>query len=159
MSTDIIELGDKAALICEDGSSLDVLKGTLEELGFKCHTAPTSERAIERTRHTSYDVIVIGETFGGATLETNGMLRYLALLPMAQRRYGFVCLVGNAFRTLDAMQAYAQSVHLVVHSTDLPNLGPILRKGLADFERFYQVYRSIREIRSDRPRLTGRVGT
>ena len=44
---------------------------------------------------------------------------------------------------LDAMQAYAQSVHLVVNPTDISNLGAILKKGLADFELFYRVYRDI----------------
>ncbi len=41
------------------------------------------------------------------------------------------------------MQAYAQSVHLVVNPTDISNLGAILKKGLADFELFYRVYRDV----------------
>lgn len=146
MSTDdneIVEIGDKTALICDDGPMADGLKGTLQELGFKCHTAETSDRAIERTKYTPYDVIVVAENFAGSTLETNGVLQYLAPLPMAQRRNFFVVAVGDSFRTLDAMQAYAQSVHLVVNPTDISNLGAILKKGLADFELFYRVYKSV----------------
>jgi hypothetical protein len=143
MSTEILEVGDKAALICVEGPDLETQKGILEEIGFKIHTAETAERAIERMRYTPYNVIIINEAFGGATLETNGVLRYIAPLPMAQRRHWFVVLVGNSFRTLDAMQAYAQSVHLVVNPTDISNLGPILKKSLVDFESFYAVYRSV----------------
>ena len=146
MSTEqneILEVGDKAGLICDDGPSAEQLTNTLRELGFKCHTAHTSDRAIERMKYTPYDVIIIAETFTGSNLETNGVLNYLSPLPMAQRRNSYVVVVGDSFRTLDAMQAYAQSVHLVVNPTDISNLGAILKKGLADFELFYRVYRDI----------------
>ena len=142
MSTEIVEVGDKTALICDDGPALESLKSTLEETGFKCHTAETPERAIERMKYTPYDVILIDQNFGGSTLETNSVMTYLAPLPMAQRRNSFVVIIGDAFRTLDAMQAYAQSVHLVVNPSDLSNLGVILKKSLTDFERFYRVYRT-----------------
>jgi len=140
---EIIEIGDKTALICDDAPTGDGLKSTLQELGFKCHTSETSDRAIERIKYTPYNVIVIAEKFAGSDLESNGILQYLAPLPMAQRRNWYVVLVGDSFRTLDAMQAYAQSVHLVVNPTDTTNLGAILKKGLADFELFYRVYRDV----------------
>ena len=143
MSTDIVEIGDKTALVCDDGPATDALKSTLEELGFKSHTAETPERAIERMKYTPYDLIIISDNFGGTTLATNPVLNYLAPLPMAQRRNNFVVLIGDSFRTLDAMQAYTQSVHLVINPTDLTNMGPILKKSLADFEVFYRVYRRV----------------
>jgi hypothetical protein len=39
------------------------------------------------------------------------------------------------------MQAFAQSVNVVVNPSDLPNLTAILKKGLAEFEMAYRVYR------------------
>ena len=143
MSTEIVEVGDKTALICNDGPGAESLKSTLEETGFKCHTAETPERAIERMKYTPYNLITIDQNFGGSTLETNSVLAYLAPLPMAQRRNSFIVLIGDAFRTLDAMQAYTQSVHLVVNPSDLSNMGAILKKSLADFNTFYSVYRSV----------------
>jgi ActR/RegA family two-component response regulator len=143
MSTEIVEVGDKTALICDDGPGTESLKSTLEQEGFKCHMAETPERAIERMKYTSYDVITIDQNFGGSTLEMNSVLMYLAPLPMAQRRNSFVVLIGDGFRTLDAMQAYARSVHLVVNPSDLSNMGAILKKCLADFETFYRMYRSV----------------
>ena len=140
---EIVEIGDKTALICDDGPLANDLKATLQELGFKCHTAEAADRAIERMKYTAYDVIAVAENFAGSTLETNGVIQYLAPLPMAQRRNSYVVAVGDSFRTLDAMQAYANSIHLVVNPTDVPNLGAILKKGLADFELFYRVYRSV----------------
>jgi hypothetical protein len=61
---------------------------------------------------------------------------------MAQRRYSFLCLIGPSFKTLDALQAFAESVHLVLNPGDLPNFGPILKKGLAEFESLYRVYKA-----------------
>jgi hypothetical protein len=138
---DFFELGDKTALICADPNTNETVKATLRELGFKFHTPETPELAIERMRYTNYDCITVHENFAGSSLRSNAVLNYLARLPMAQRRNSFVCLVGASFKTLDAMQAFAESVHLVLNPIDLPNFGPILKKGLSDFESLYRAYR------------------
>jgi hypothetical protein len=39
------------------------------------------------------------------------------------------------------MQAFAQSVHLVLNPADLPNLAAILKKSLAEFELLYRAYK------------------
>jgi hypothetical protein len=78
------------------------------------------------------------------------MLDYLATLPMTQRRNSFTCLIGESFKTLDAMQAFAHSVHLVVNPQDLPNLAAILRKSIAEFDLLYKVYRDAVEAQGGR---------
>lgn len=140
---DVFEVGDKTSLICADATTTETVKSTLRELGCKFHTAETPELAIERMRYTSYNCIVIHENFAGNSLKSNPVLSYLAPLPMAQRRNSFVCLVGSSFKTLDAMQAFAKSVNLVVSPSDLPNLTAILKKGLAEFETLYRSYRDV----------------
>jgi hypothetical protein len=143
------EVGDKTSLICADTETSQAVKETLRDLGFKFHTAETPETAIERMRYTNYDCIVIHENFGGSSLQSNAVLNYLAPLPMAQRRNWFVCIVGTSFKTLDAMQAFAHSVHLVLNPSDLPNLTAILKKGLAEFELMYRSYMDILERSRD----------
>jgi len=143
---DFFELGDKTALICSDPSSADAARSALRDLGFKFHVADTAESAIERTRYTQYNCIVLHENFAGSSLRSNVFLNYFSTLPMAQRRNSFVCLIGPSFKTLDAMQAFAQSVHQVINPRDLANLTAILRKGLAEFDGLYHVYRSILEL-------------
>ena len=137
---EFFEVGDKGSLICADPSTSEFSKATLRELGFKIHAVETPDLAIERIRYTTYDCILVHENFAGSSLRSNVVLNYLSSLPMAQRRNSFVCLVGPSFKTFDAMQAFAQSVHLVVNPGDLPNLEPILKKGLAEFEMLYHVY-------------------
>jgi hypothetical protein len=138
---DFFELGDKTSLICGDSATTDAAKTTLRELGFKFHTAETPELAIERMRYTNYDCIIVHENFAGSSLRSNAVLNFLAWLPMTQRRFWFVCLVGPSFKTLDAMEAFAQSVHLVLHPNDLPNLTAILKKSLAEYETLYRSYK------------------
>ena len=69
---------------------------------------------------------------------------------MNQRRSSFVCLIGDSFNTLDAMQAFAQSVNVVINPLDLPNLTAILKKGLAEFETMYRIYRLAVDSQGDR---------
>jgi hypothetical protein len=147
---DFFELGDKTSLICADPNTTEVAKATLRELGFKFHTAETHELAVERMRYTNYDCVILHENFAGSSLRSNAVLNYLAPLSMAQRRYTFVCLVGPSFKTLDAMQSFAQSVHLVLNPGDLPNLGPILKKGLAEFEMLYRVFKDTVETMGEK---------
>jgi CheY-like chemotaxis protein len=147
---DFFELGDKTSLVCADPATTEVVRATLRELGYKSHTAETGETAIDRIRYTPYDVIIIHESFAGSSLRSNAVLNYLAPLPMAQRRYSFVCLVGASFKTLDAMQAFAQSVHVVVNPTDLPNMAAILKKSLAEFDLLYKVYKDVVAAQSER---------
>ncbi|HEY2382907.1 MAG TPA: hypothetical protein VGK48_17160 [Terriglobia bacterium] len=147
---DFFELGDKTSLICADPNTTEVVKATLRELGFKFHTAETLELAVERMRYTNYDCIVVQENFAGTSLRSNAVLNYLAPLPMVHRRHSFVCLVGPSFKTLDAMQAFGQSVHLVLNPADLPNMGPILKKGLAEFELLYRAYKDTLAARGEK---------
>lgn len=137
---DFFELGDKTSLLCTDAATTEHARAALRELGYKCHVAETAELAIERIRYTPYDVVIIHENFAGTSLFSNSLLNHLATLPMPQRRHSFVCVIGSSFKTLDAMQAFTQSVHLVVHPGDLPNLTAILKKSTAEFVLLYKVY-------------------
>ena len=142
---DFFELGDKTSLVCADSATTETARTILRDLSYKSHTAETAEMAIERLRYTAYDVVVIHEEFAGSSLRSNALLAYLTTLPMAQRRHSFVCLVGPSFKTLDALQAFAHSVHLVLHPNDLPNLTAILKKSVAEFDILYKVYRDAAE--------------
>ena len=138
---DFFEVGDRTALVCADPTTTEMAKKTLRELGFKFHTAETTDLAIDRMRYSSYDCIIVHENFAGSSLRSNAVLNYLAPLPMALRRNSFVCLAGPSLKTLDAMQAFGLSVHMVIHPEDLPNLTAILKKGLAEFESLYVAFK------------------
>jgi hypothetical protein len=138
---EFFELGDKTSLICADAVTAEAARTTLKELGFKFHITETPELAVDRIRYTNYNCIIVHENFAGSSLRSNGVLNHLAHLPMVNRRYSFVCAVGPSFKTLNALQAFAHSVHMVMNPSDLPNFGPILKKGLAEFELLYRTYK------------------
>ena len=119
--TGFFELGDRTALICADTSTAEAAKTTLSDLGFKFHSVETPEFAIEQMRYTTYDCIIVHENFAGSSLRSNAAVNYLARLPMPQRRNSFVCFIVPSFTTLDAMQAFSESVHLVLNPADMPN--------------------------------------
>jgi hypothetical protein len=86
----------------------------------------------------------------GKPLEMNEVMNFLSALPMSQRRNTFVCLLGDSLRTLDAIQAFTLSVHVVVNPSDLPNLTAILKKSLVEFDRTYRVYRIVMDSMGER---------
>ena len=150
LNQDFFELGDRTSIICADPATTERVRNSLRDLGFKTHFADSDDDALERIRYTQYYCIVVHENFAGASLHTNAVMQYLAPLPMPQRRGSFICLIGDSFNTLDAMQAFAQSVHVVVNPLDLPNLTAILKKGLAEFELTYRVYRMAVDSQGER---------
>ena len=56
------------------------------------------------------------------------------------RREMFVVLIGQRFKTADHLQAFMESVNLILHPDDLPQLVMLLTRGLRDQERFYKVF-------------------
>ena len=150
LNQDFFELGDRTSIICADPGTTESVRGCLKELGFKIHFADSEDGALDRIRYTQYNCIVIHENFGGSILQTNAVIQYLAPLPMNMRRASFICLIGDSFNTLDAMQAFAQSVHVVVNPSDLPNLTAILKKGLSEFDIAYRVFRISMDSQGER---------
>jgi hypothetical protein len=140
---DFFEVGDKTSLVCTDATVGETVRTTLRELDFKFHTADNPEIATERIRYTAYDIIIVQDNFDGDSLKANTVLNYLSSLGMAQRRFSMIVLIGSTFKTLDAMQAFAHSVQLVVNTTDLANFSAILKKSWAEFDVLYRVYKSV----------------
>jgi len=140
---DFFEVGDRTCLICVEPDIADAVRATIRDLGFKFHSVDTSDHAIERTRYNAYDIIVLQEDFAGSSLKTNQLLHYFSPLPMPQRRYSMLVLIGTEFKTLDAMQAFGQSVQLVMNIGDLPNFTAILKKSWSEFESLYKVYKDV----------------
>ena len=55
------------------------------------------------------------------------------------------------------MQSFAHSVNVVVNPSELPNLTAILKKGLAEFEMAYRVYRASLDSLGDRRQPIRRI--
>jgi hypothetical protein len=64
---------------------------------------------------------------------------------MNQRRHATVILFGDSFQTFTPMQAFQQSVHAVINSSELFLLKQLIEKAVADNTMFQQSFREVQE--------------
>lgn len=127
-------------------SSPDVLeyaRGVLDQMGYKVHTAVNDEEFLDRFARVQYEIILLEDSFGGVLPEQNQSLLTLQLMPMAQRRHATVLLLSDTIPSLDAMQAFHQSVHATINRADLDKLMLIVQQVVNDNTLFLNTYRDV----------------
>ena len=135
------EEGTRLALLLENNPEhTDNMRMDVGQLGYKAISAPNIRDAIGRMRYHHFDLVILSDGFDGQSLERNPILSYLNNLSMAVRRRMFVVLMGEGFKTMDDMMAFALSVNLVVNRKELDKLSAILKRALSDYEKFYKVF-------------------
>jgi CheY-like chemotaxis protein len=140
---DFLEQGAQTALVCEDDPAIrEKIRSKLKKMNYRITEVSSQRDAMKNMRFHVYNLIVLNESFENSSLENNHILRYVNSLNMAMRRDIFVVLVGNNFRTMDNMTAFANSVNIVANATDLNQLEVILKKSLADHQEFYQTFKT-----------------
>lgn len=136
---DYLSPSQSAALLCINrAESRGQVKGMLEGLGYVVDMPAATDHALQRLRFNQYHVILLDDDFEGKS--PNPIAGYLAGLNMNIRREMFVVLIGQRFKTADHLQAFIESVNLLLHPDDLPQLVTFLSRGLRDHERFYKVF-------------------
>jgi len=142
--TMFITTADKPALIAFSTPDwLDAVKAVLKELGYKVHTAATHSDFLVRFNQVRYQVVVVEELFCANNLEENSTLKALQGMSMNLRRHATVILLGNSFQTFTPMEAFQQSVHVVINSSEMFMLKQLIEKAVADNALFLQSYREV----------------
>ena len=133
---------DKPALLALSTPEwLDAARNVLAEIGYKVHAASNHDDFTLRFGRIQYQVVIIEELFASNTPEENLTLQYIQQMPMPQRRHTIFILLGSSFSTLSAMQAFQQSVHAVVNTSELFLLKQLIEKAIADNTLFLKGYR------------------
>ena len=141
---DFVSTADRPALIAFSTPEwLETAKGALVELGYKVHTAATHTDFLVRFGQVRYHVVIIEELFGANSLEENLTLKAIQQMPVSQRRHATFILLGDSFSTFVPMEAFKQSVHAVVNSSEMFLLRQLVEKAVADNDIFLH---SIREV-------------
>lgn len=122
---------------------LDYAQGVLDQLGYKVHTATTTDEFLDRFSRVQYEIILLEDTFGGVPVEQNESLRTLQLMPMALRRHATVLLLSDTLPSLDAMIAFQNSVHATINRNDLDKLMLIVQQVVNDNTLFLNTYRDV----------------
>ena len=139
-----VTAADKPALIAFSTPDwLDAVKVALKALGYKVHTAATHSDFLVRFSQVRYQVVVVEELFGANNLEENSTLKALQTMPMGLRRHATVILLGNSFQTFAPMEAFQQSVHAVINSSEMFMLKQLVEKAVAENILFLQSYREV----------------
>src|SRR5678815_2819441 len=130
---DFISATDKPALLAFSNPEwLESAKGALNDLGYKVHTAATHGDFLIRFSQVRYHVVIVEELFAANNISENLTLQALQGMPMSQRRHSTVILFGDSFQTFTPMQAFQQSVHAVINSSELFLLKQLIEKAVAD---------------------------
>lgn len=134
---------DKPALLalCNEEWAASV-EAVVKQTGYKTHTVTTPEDFAARFGGVQYHLTVMDELFCAASLAENTTLKGLQEMPMNNRRHTMVVLIGDSFQTGHPMQAFQQSVHVVVNRADAGNLAAIIQKTVADNELFLNTFRT-----------------
>src|SRR5271169_6819570 len=139
---DFVSTTDKPAILAFSTPEwLDAARKALEELGYKVHTAATHTDFLIRFSQVHYQVVIVEELFAANNLSENLTLQSLQVMPMNQRRHATVILFGNSFQTFTPLQAFQQSVHAVIGSSELFLLKQLIEKAVADNTLFLNSYR------------------
>jgi hypothetical protein len=135
------DLGDNTALVCVDHQQYQkVIVPQLIDMTYKVHLGLFEEDVLLKLKTYNYNVVIVYENFKGSTLQTNPVLAELTQRPDTQRRSHFVVLISHKFATNDAMSAFVHSVDQVINISDLANLKPVLRRGVAQHHELYNAF-------------------
>jgi hypothetical protein len=139
---DFVEEGVETALLCEsDTKAKAKIKSALHNMDYHITAPELPKDALKQMRFHVFDMVVLNERFGDQDPEMNSILKYMDRLSMSVRRNIFVTLITDRFRTMDNMAAFNKSVNLIVNLKNIDEIEKILRRGIADHEAFYRVFK------------------
>ena len=124
---DKIGRDDRSAILCcHEPAYIEYLTTQLRTLGFKVHHAKTHQQAVQRISARSYQLTILLENLEGCLLDSNSLLRHLTAMPTDERHQTFVVLLCQSFATGDELNAYAQSVDLLINYSDVGQFDTLL---------------------------------
>ncbi|MBW1779922.1 MAG: zinc-ribbon domain-containing protein [Deltaproteobacteria bacterium] len=138
---DFYEEGETLALVMNtDAPRSEKIKAALDELGYATVWAENTQEAVSKMRFQNFDLVILSDLFDDTPLEKSPILQFLNHLSISVRRKIFLLLMGDTFKTMDHLTAFAMSANLVANWKDLDSLANILRRAISDNERFYKVF-------------------
>jgi hypothetical protein len=136
-----LDPGDNTALVCVDHEQYQkIVVPQLIDLGYKVHLGLSEEDVVLKLQTTSYDVVVIYESFKESTLQTNPILREITREPGTRRRQNFVVLLSHRLATDDTMSAFVQNVDQIINIGNLANFKPVLQREITQHRKLYRSF-------------------
>lgn len=141
---DSFEPNDLTALVCVDIQEIQgQIVADLDKLGFKIHTGLFAEDAELKLQTHPYDFVIISEHYNASNLETNPLLRAMLEVSPSQRRRQLITLIGPSLHTDSEMEAWANSVDLVMSVSDMENFQTVIKRAIQRQKAFYTPIREV----------------
>lgn len=129
----------RRVLLCL-GERRDTVAKVLAEADYKVYLAQTPAQANERLREGKTEILVFSPDFaadfGGATI----LQQKVNAMPASERRRLFFASIEDAGTTLNAHEAFARNLNLIVNTKDISQFPLILNRSLRDFNDLYHYY-------------------
>jgi len=139
---EFVSTTDKPALLAFSTPEwMEAARTALAELGYKVHTAATHGDFLIRFSQVRYQLVIIEERFAANDITENLTLQAIQQMSMPQRRHATIVLLGDSFQTFTPMQAFQQSVHAVINSSEMFLIKQLIEKAMADNTLFLHSYR------------------
>ncbi len=135
----------KLALVMADENINNKIRPAVEEKNYRFVTAPDIREALQKLRFNHFDLMILADGFDGQDIFGGPIMNYLNHMSMSSRRRIFVTLIGDRFKTMDDMMAYAMSANMVINTKDLGSFATLFKRGLTEYKRFYKVFLDILE--------------
>jgi len=134
---DRIEDVPMALVLYPDNEQRDIVRDSLEQVGYQVVFGKDIEEARERMRFVSFACVVLHSQFESPKLEDSTFHQYMRNMSMQRRRYLFYILIGPEYHTLYNLQALAYSANLVINEKDLYHMSTALRKAIPLYEEIF----------------------
>ena len=138
---DSLKGGKNLALVMSNNEyETNVLKMSVEQMGYRFVGAETPRKAISMMRFNTFDLVIMPDTFNDIPLERNPVLDFLNHLPMSVRRHLIFVLYGEDLKTNDRMMGFTMSANVVVNNQDLGEISNILAQAVSDHQMLYRIF-------------------
>ncbi|MDL2285816.1 hypothetical protein LJC24_00050 [Desulfococcaceae bacterium OttesenSCG-928-F15] len=134
----LTEEAETALVVVGNPMVKDAIIAGTEACGFQVVYADTPEVAFKKLKLHQYHLIVLADEDPlNKPLEKNPIFLFIRSLPMDMRRQIFVLLLSNQYKSQDGLTAFLKSVNMIVNVENIKVFKNLLRKGLAEHNRFY----------------------
>ena len=143
LNFDILGPDDRPALLgISNPEILTATESLLIEMGFRVYAAAVHEEFFTRFDQVANEIVILEECFTCESASENSSLMTLQNMPMSLRRHSAVILIGDSFQSLNAMQAFQQSVNSVINPRDIALLlGQTIQKTVTEHQQFISTFR------------------
>jgi hypothetical protein len=137
-------LADSHILVAASSPWREAVLSVFQGLGITPHLVETLPEAVHFLEFRQPEFLILSEQFSSRDDAPDPLLTHMQGLLTSQRREIFVVLVSRVAKTGDMLSAFSQSVNLIIHPEDIPNLTALITESWNFWRELYHVFTQTR---------------